>query len=133
HRRTSPLLEREQRLRRLQLQRVSLAGELLRISFAGRVLELPQLPQKHFALASEIARFHGMNSAGPRRAPWTSEQTPDEKRAEPDQPVDAPHRRLETHELAVRALEVGEDLLLVVPLGQLLANLGLHVARHGGG
>ena len=69
-------------MRRLQLQRVSLAGELLRISFAGRILELPQLPQKHFALASEIARFHGMNSAGPRRAPWTSEQTPDENRAE---------------------------------------------------
>src|SRR5207248_6330511 len=79
HRRTSPLLEREQRLRRLQLQRVSLAGELLRISFAGRILALPQLPQKHFALASEIARFHAMNSAGPRRAPWTSEQSPEEK------------------------------------------------------
>ena len=36
------------------------------------------------------------------------------QRRQPDEPVDAAQRRLQAHELAVRALEVGEHLLLVV-------------------
>ena len=55
------------------------------------------------------------------------------KRPEPHQPVHPPRRRVEPYELAVRALEVREDLLLVVSRRQLLAHLGLHVAGHGGG
>ena len=34
--------------------------------------------------------------------------------SEPHHEIDAPHARLQPHELAVRALEVSEDLLLIV-------------------
>ena len=54
-----------------------------------------------------------------------------QRRRQPHQPVDAAARRLEAHELAVRALEVGEDLLLVVARGQQLAHARLHVGGHG--
>ena len=95
-------------MRCLELDRVPLTGELLGISLAGCILELPQLPQKGFALSSEIARLHfqvpcgcrhddGQDQQEPapgqsRPTAWesdcreykvrTSEQAPDENRAE---------------------------------------------------
>ena len=52
---------------------------------------------------------------------------------EPDEPVHAAQGRLEAHELAVRGLEIGEDLVFVEPGRHQLADLLAHVGGHGGG
>ncbi len=84
--RGSPPVEREQNVGRLQLEGIPLARELLGRALAGRVLQLPQLPQESIALAREVAHLE-VNRTGPRRTARNGDQAQDGQRA-----GDEPHR-----------------------------------------
>src|SRR2546430_1669214 len=85
-------------------------GSVSRDGSSPRRRGSPQAP-------GEQAGARGASAGGPERA----------------QPVHAAQGRLEADDLAVRAAEVGEDLLLIVAGGEVLADFRLHVAGHGRG
>src|SRR5439155_3531387 len=63
------LLEREQGLRRLQLELVALPRKLLGSPLAGGILELTELAEQHLSLSRQIARLQGGDAClrGPAR------------------------------------------------------------------